>query len=106
MAKLSVDQIDVQGKRVLLRCDFNVPLDRSLRITDHTRISDRLPTLQPLRGTGPRVLIAAPLGRPDAKPTREASLRSVAVRLAELLGKGVPLAPDCVGPEVRKMVDQ
>src|SRR5688572_19740901 len=101
MAKLSVDQIDVKGKRVLLRCDFNVPLDKSLRITDDNRIRESLPTIRHLTQQGGRVLIAAHLGRPDGMASPEASLRPVAVRLGELLGRPVPLAPDCVGPEVK-----
>lgn len=105
MAKLSVDQIDVKGKRVLLRCDFNVPLDKSGQITDDIRIRESLPTIRHLINGGARVVIAAHLGRPDGKRTPEASLKPVAQRLGELLGKPVPLAPDCCGPEVKKMVD-
>src|SRR3954453_3539666 len=105
MAKLSVNQIDVKGKRVLLRCDFNVPLDKSLHITDDIRIRESLPTIRHLIQGGARVVIAAHLGRPDGKRTPEFSLKPVAVRLGDFGGKPVPLAPDCVGPEVKKMVD-
>jgi phosphoglycerate kinase len=105
MAKLSVNQIDVQNKRVLLRCDFNVPLDKSLHITDDIRIRESLPTIKYLTDHGAKVIIAAHLGRPDGKVAPEASLKPVAERLGQLLGKKVPLAPDCVGPEVKKMVD-
>ena len=105
MAKLSVDQLDVRGKRVLLRCDFNVPLDKNLHITDDIRIRESLPTINHLTKNGAKVIIAAHLGRPDGKASPEASLKPVAVRLGELLGKPVPLAPDCVGPAVKAMVD-
>lgn len=104
MPKLSVDQIDVKNKRVLLRCDFNVPLDKKTgQITDDIRIRESLPTIKHLIAGGGKVIIAAHLGRPDGKVTSEASLKPVAIRLGELLGKAVPLAPDCVGPDVKKM---
>lgn len=105
MAKLSVSQIAVRGKRVLLRCDFNVPLDKSLTIADDIRIRESLPTIKHLIDNGARVIIAAHLGRPDGKPSPEASLKPVAVRLGELLGKPVPLAPDCVGPQTKAIAD-
>src|SRR5207244_208350 len=106
MPKLSVNQIDVNNKRVLLRCDFNVPLDKETgQITDDVRIRESLPTIKLLMQGGGKVIIAAHLGRPDGKVTPEASLKPVAARLSELLGRPVPLAPDCVGPEVKKMVD-
>lgn len=106
MAKLSVNQIDVKNKRVLLRCDFNVPLDKKTgQITDDIRIRESLPTIKHLIQGGGKVIIAAHLGRPDGKVTPEASLRPIADRLSELLGKPVPLAPDCVGPDVKKLVD-
>jgi len=106
MPKLSVSQIDVRNKRVLLRCDFNVPLDKkSGQITDDIRIRESLATIEHLRKGGAKIAIAAHLGRPDGKVTPEASLKPVAARLSELIGKPVPLAPDCVGPEVKKMVD-
>lgn len=107
MAKLSVDQIKVENKRVLLRCDFNVPLDKKTgAIADDIRIRESLPTIQHLIKGGGKVIIAAHLGRPDGKATPEASLKPVADRLGGLLGKPVPLAPDCVGPEVKAMVDR
>src|SRR5436190_12380870 len=106
MPKLSVSQIDVRNKRVLLRCDFNVPLDKkSGQITDDIRIRESLPTIEHLMKGGGKIVIAAHLGRPDGKVAPEASLKPVAARLSELLGKPVPLAPDCVGPDVKKMVD-
>ena len=89
----TLDALDVEGKRVLVRVDFNVPLDEEGRITDDARIRAALPTLNELRERGARLLLAAHLGRPkDREP--EFSLRPVADRLAELLGIDVPLAED------------
>ncbi|HEX3316195.1 MAG TPA: phosphoglycerate kinase [Gemmataceae bacterium] len=105
MAKLSVKDVDLHGKRVLLRCDFNVPLDKGLHITDDIRIRESLPTLQHLIKQDCKIIIAAHLGRPDGKVVPEASLKPVASRLSELLGKAVPLAPDCVGEKVQRLVD-
>lgn len=104
MAKLSVRNINVKGKRVLVRCDFNVPLDENLRITDDARITESLPTIEKLVNDGGRVILASHLGRPKGEPNPKMSLKPVAERLSQLLGKNVPLAPDCVGPEVDKMV--
>jgi phosphoglycerate kinase len=89
----TLDDLDVEGKRVLVRVDFNVPLDSERRITDDARIRAALPTLTELRDKGARLLLAAHLGRPkDREP--EFSLRPVAERLSELLGVEVRLAPD------------
>jgi phosphoglycerate kinase len=104
VAKLSVSDINVKGKRVLVRCDFNVPLDEKLQITDDARITESLPTIKKLIADGGRVILASHLGRPDGKPDPKYSLKPVAERLSQLLNKPVPLAPDCVGPEVEKMV--
>ena len=104
MAKLSVTKVDVKGKRVLVRCDFNVPLDDQLKITDDIRITESLPTIKYLIEKGARVILASHLGRPDGEKKPEFSLKPVAERLGQLLGKKVPLAPDCVGPEVEKLV--
>ena len=94
----TLDELDVEGKRVLVRVDFNVPLDGG-RITDDTRIRAALPTLERLRERGARIVLAAHLGRPkDREP--ELSLRPVADRLAELTGAEVTLAPGVVGDEV------
>ena len=99
MAKLSVDELDLGGKRVFLRVDFNVPLDGG-RVTDDTRIRAALPTIQHCLSAGAALVIASHLGRPKGKPDPAFSLRPAADRLGELLGRPVPLAPDCVGPEV------
>ncbi len=104
MAKLSVSDIDVKNKRVLLRCDFNVPLKDGV-IQDDIRIRESLPTIKLLLERGARLMIAAHLGRPDGKRKPEESLKPVADQLTKLLGQTVPLAPDCVGPDVKKMAD-
>src|ERR1041385_180338 len=96
--KKTVEDIDVHGKRVLVRCDFNVPLDGN-RITDDRRITEALPTIKYLLDHGAAVILASHLGRPKGV-TPEFSLAPVAKRLTELLGRNVPLLPDCVGPEV------
>ena len=84
----TLDDLDVDGKRVLVRVDFNVPLDEEQQITDDARIRAALPTLKELRSKGARLLLAAHLGRPkDREP--ELSLRPAAERLAELLGEDV-----------------
>jgi phosphoglycerate kinase len=89
----TLDDLDVEGKRVLVRVDFNVPLDEEQNITDDARIRAALPTLEELRSKGARLLLAAHLGRPkDREP--ELSLRPAAERLSELLGEEVQLAPD------------
>ena len=99
MAKLVVDQLDLSGKRVFLRADFNVPLDGG-RVSDDTRIAAVLPTLQCCLKAGASLVLASHLGRPKGKPDAKYSLRPVAERLEALLGLPVPLLPDCVGPEV------
>jgi phosphoglycerate kinase len=100
----SIDQVDIAGKRVFLRADFNVPLDKSGKITDDTRIRAVLPTLNYVRSKNARIILASHLGRPKGKPDPQFSLAPVARKLGELLKKEVKLAPDCIGPEVEKMV--
>jgi phosphoglycerate kinase len=99
LAKLSVEQVDLAGKRVFLRVDFNVPLDGA-RITDDTRITAALPTVRRCLEAGASVILASHLGRPKGKPDLKYSLAPAAARLAELLGRPVPLAPGSIGPEV------
>src|SRR5690242_15293754 len=99
----TVDALSVQGKRVLVRVDYNVPLDEEGRITDDTRIRETLPTLQLLLQKGASVILMAHLGRPKGKPTPTYSLRPVAKRLEELLKRPVQFAPDCIGPEADSM---
>ena len=97
--KASIKDVDLSGRRVFLRVDFNVPLQDG-RITDDERIAASLPTLKELLEKRCRVVLASHLGRPKGKPDAACSLKPVAARLSELLGRSVPLAPDCVGPEV------
>jgi phosphoglycerate kinase len=99
MAKLSVRDLDLKGKRIFMRVDFNVPLNDAGEITDDTRIQASLPTIQYIVERGGRLILASHLGRPKGKPNPKMSLKPVATRLAQLLGKPVAFAPDCIGPE-------
>jgi len=98
--KKSINDIDLRGRTVFLRVDFNVPLDDAGRITDDTRIRAALPTIQLALQKGARLLIASHLGRPKGKKNPAMSLKPAAERLSELLGQPVGMAPDCIGPEV------
>ncbi len=104
-SKLTIEDIEVGGKCIFLRVDFNVPLDRQRNITDDTRIRSALPTINYLLDEGAKVVIAAHLGRPKGKPDPKYSLAPVAKRLSRLAEKECPLAPDCVGPEVKRIVN-
>jgi len=99
MAIKFIDDIDVRGKRVFVRADFNVPLDDKQNITNDNRIRATLPTLQYVLDNGGAVIAASHLGRPKGKPVPEMSLRPVAARLAELLGVPVRFADDCISDE-------
>ena len=99
----SIEEIGIEGKRVFLRVDFNVPLDKKGAVTDDTRIRAVLPTLNYALSKKAKVILASHLGRPKGQPDPQYSLAPVARRLSELLKKDVKLAPDCVGPEVEKM---
>ena len=99
MSKLTVDRVELAGKRVFLRVDFNVPLEDG-RVAEDTRIRAALPTIELCLKAGAAVLLASHLGRPKGTPDPHYSLRPVAIKLEELLGRPVPLLPDCVGPEV------
>jgi phosphoglycerate kinase len=101
-----IDDMDIRGKKVLFRFDFNVPLDSSLNITDDTRIKAVLPSINYALDEGARVILMSHLGRPKGKQVPEMSLAPVAKRLSSILGKEVRMAPDCVGGEVRKLVDE
>jgi len=103
MAKLTVDKQDVKGKRVFVRVDFNVPIEKGI-ITDDMRIRGALPTIKLLVERQAKVILASHLGRPKGGPSPEFSLAPAAKRLSELLGKPVTMAPDCIGPEVEKLV--
>jgi phosphoglycerate kinase len=100
----TLDDLDVQGKRVLVRVDYNVPLDEHGRITDDTRIRATLPTIRALLDRGAAVVLMSHLGRPRGKPNPSMSLRPVAARLSELLGRPVKMLDDCVGPAVEAAV--
>lgn len=101
--KLDIEDLDVGGKRVFLRVDFNVPLDDQKNITDDTRIRSALPTINYLLDEGASVVISSHLGRPKSKRDTKYSLAPVAKRLSRLLEKECPLAPDCVGEETKAM---
>jgi len=106
MNKKSVKDVEVRGKRVLVRVDFNVPLDEQGQITDDTRIRASLPTIEYLVKEGARVILASHLGRPKGKVNPKYSLAPVVKRLSELLGQAVQLAGDCVGDVVREAVNK
>jgi phosphoglycerate kinase len=103
--KLSIQDLDLKGKRVFIRVDFNVPLaNGGQEITSDKRIRASLPTIQYALDHGAGVVLASHLGRPKGKPNAEMSMAPVAAKLAELLGKPVALAPDCIGPAVVAML--
>jgi phosphoglycerate kinase len=103
LSKKALKDIDVRGKRVLVRVDFNVPLDSSTReIADDTRIRESLPTINYLIDNKARVILCSHLGRPKARE-KELSLAPVAQRLSRLLGREVKMAPDCIGTEVEQL---
>jgi phosphoglycerate kinase len=105
MAKLTVNDLDVQGKRVLVRVDFNVPMeekDGQMVITDVTRIKETLPTLELLMTKGARIILAAHLGRPKGKREPSMSLRPVAAKLADMVHRPVAFVDDCIGEKAEK----
>jgi phosphoglycerate kinase len=99
-----IDEFDLKGKTVLFRFDYNVPLDSSLNITDDIRIRATLPTINYALDAGAKVVIMSHLGRPKGKVTPEFSLAPVAKRLSRLVNKQVVMAKDCIGDEVKKLV--
>ncbi len=99
MAKLSVRDLDPKGTRIFMRVDFNVPLNDAGEITDDTRIQASLPTIQYLVERGGRLILASHLGRPKGKVNPKYSLKPAATRLAQVLGKPVAFAADCIGAE-------
>ncbi|MCD4830295.1 MAG: phosphoglycerate kinase [Anaerohalosphaeraceae bacterium] len=101
MAKKTIADINVQGKKVLMRVDFNVPLDDNQNITSDDRIVKALPTIKTILDSGASLILMSHLGRPKGKPDAKFSLKPVAIKLGELLGKKIIFADDCVGNEVK-----
>ncbi len=106
MAKLTLKDLDLKNKAVLMRADFNVPLDADLNITDDTRIRETLSTIQYILNNGAKKLVLmSHLGRPDGKRIDKYSLRPVARKLADLLDEKIGFLSDCVGPDIKAAVD-
>jgi len=104
--KVTIEELNLKGKRVLIRVDFNVPFDDQLNITDDRRIREALPTINYAIDEGARVLLCSHLGRPKGKVDLRFSLSPVVKRLQRLLGKEVSFVPDCIGETVRKAVSK
>ncbi|HJZ98007.1 MAG TPA: phosphoglycerate kinase, partial [Candidatus Solibacter sp.] len=108
MSFLTIRNLDLQNKRVFIRVDFNVPLQKNdqgkMEITSDKRIRASLPTIQYALEHGAAVILASHLGRPKGKPNPEMSLAPAAARLEQLLGRPVKFGPDCVGPAVEAML--
>ncbi len=104
LRKQTIQDVDLRDKRVIIRADFNVPLDDALQITDDTRIRSTLPTINRAVDEGAKVILCSHLGRPKGKPDPKLSLAPVAKRLQRLLGKEVTFAPDCIGTAVEGLV--
>ncbi len=103
----SIEQLDVAGKRVFIRVDFNVPLDKKTRkVKDDARIRAALPTLRHAIGRKAKLILASHLGRPEGKVVPEMSLEPAGERLSQLLGQDVTFADDCVGDGVKKLVGE
>ncbi len=100
----SIDQLELSGKRVLIRVDFNVPMDKQGNVTDNTRLQAALPTIRQAVMSGAKTILLSHLGRPKGKKVPEMSLAPAARRLSALLGKEVPFVPDCVGPQAENAV--
>ncbi|MDX2493332.1 MAG: phosphoglycerate kinase, partial [Desulfuromusa sp.] len=105
-SKKSLKDIDVKGKRVFCRCDFNVPINDKGEITDDTRIQAALPTIRYLIDQGAKVILASHLGRPKGKPDPAFSLCPVAAHLSQLLGQQIIMAPDCIGENIQLLANQ
>ena len=102
--KKTIDDIDVKGRKVLVRVDFNVPLDENKNITDDKRIVESLPTIKKILKNGGTPILMSHLGRPKGKPKPEFSLAPVAKKLGELLKVKVIMAPDCIGAETKAAI--
>jgi len=105
MNKLTIDKVELKNKKVLVRVDFNVPLDENLKITDDKRIVSSLPTIKKIIADGGTAILMSHLGRPKGKVNSKYSLKPAAEKLCSLLDKDVKLAPDCIGKEVKQLVD-
>ncbi|MEK6679892.1 MAG: phosphoglycerate kinase, partial [Nitrospirota bacterium] len=102
--KMTIEDVDIKGKRVFIRADFNVPLNGNQNITDDTRIRCTLPTINHAIDEGAKVILCSHLGRPKGKRVEQFSLAPVAKRLKRLLNKEVIFANDCIGEEVEKII--
>src|SRR5208282_1877389 len=102
----TVKDVDVTSKRVLVRVDFNVPMDKDGTIRDDTRIRDCLPTIRYLIDRHAKVILAAHMGRPKGKVVESLRMAPVAKRVSELLGKPVEALRECTGPDVEKAISQ
>ena len=105
MAKKTIEDIQVNGKRVLVRCDFNVPLDQNLNITDDNRIVGAMPTIKYLIEHGAKLILCSHLGRPKGEYEEKYSLKPVAKELSKRLGKDVKLSPEVVGEKTKELVN-
>ena len=106
MATLTIDDVLLRGKKVLIRVDFNVPMTADLKVSDDTRIRESLPTIRKVLSEGGSAILMSHLGRPKGKPSEEFSLRPVAEYLARMLSSPVHFAPDCVGAQADSMVSE
>lgn len=106
MNKLSIDKVELKYKRVLVRVDFNVPLDEKLNVTNDIRIVESLPTIKKIIESDGKAILMSHLGRPKGERKPEFSLKPAAERLSKLIGKEVKLAPDCIGAETEKLVNE
>lgn len=105
MKKLTIDNVELKNKRIVVRVDFNVPLDENLNVTDDNRIVESLPTIKKIVADGGKAILMSHLGRPKGKVNPKYSLKPVADRLAQLLDQEVKFAPDCIGEEVEKLAN-
>lgn len=105
MAKKTIQDVDVKGKKVLMRVDFNVPLDDNLNITDDIRIRAAVPTIKYALDHGAKVILMSHLGRPDGQVNEKMRLAPCAKRLEKLIGRPVTALKECIGPDVKKAVD-
>ncbi len=106
ITKQTIDQVDVQGKRVIIRVDFNVPLDDNRKITDDSRIRAAIPTINHVIDEGGSAILCSHMGRPNGTVCPDLSLTPVAKRLKRLSGKAVTFSPTCVGPAVKTLAGQ